>query len=311
MMKNGAGRYEEKTIGLFYALGAFFLWGLLPIYWKSLKSVDALQILCHRLFWSAVFICFLLIVIRKRGREFLSHLTNPRTVGLFLMTALIIGSNWFIYIWAVNANFVLETSLGYFISPLASVLLGVVFLKERLRFWQSLSVLFAFAGVLYLTANYGQLPWIALALAVTFSIYGLIRKLAKLDSIMGLAMETLFLAPFALAYLIQLEKSGVGSFGHADWGTNLLLLGSGLVSATPLLWFAHAARRLRMTTLGFLQYIGPSCQFLLATLVYGEVFTPAYQICFGAIWLALIIFSTEAYLFEKRLRRTAVAPAAA
>jgi chloramphenicol-sensitive protein RarD len=285
--------------GVLYAIGAYALWGLLPVYWKAVQAVPAFEILCHRMAWSFLFSMLLLIWKRRWGwlrqvRE------RPVTLITFLGTSSILALNWFIYIWAVNAGHLVDTSLGYFINPLLSVLLGVLFLRERLRPWQWVSVGIAAGGVTYLTVSYGELPWIALALATTFGFYGLLRKIAPLDALEGLALETAFLFLPALAYLIHLERMGTASFGHATPATNTLLALSGVATALPLIMFTYATKRITLATVGILQYFAPTGQFLLGVLVYGEAFTPTRMIGFVVIWVALIIYSIEGVIERRR-----------
>jgi chloramphenicol-sensitive protein RarD len=286
-------------------VGAYALWGLLPVYWKALQTVPALEILAHRTIWS---LAFVLLVQAVRGRwEWLRLVRRqPRLLRTFLVSTCLLGVNWLTYIWAVNAGRVVDSSLGYFINPLVSVLLGVLFLGERLRLWQGVAVGLAAASVLYLTLGLGSLPWIALVLAGTFGTYGLLRKTAPLGSLEGLSVETALLSLPALAYLLSLEAAGQGSFGHAGGATTALLAFTGLVTAVPLLLFASAARNTTLATVGILQYIAPTLQLLLGLLVYHEPFSPARLLGFCGVWLALLIYSAEAVL-QERLRRVAAA----
>jgi chloramphenicol-sensitive protein RarD len=284
--------------GALYAVGAYASWGLVPIYWKSLKHVEPFQILVHRILWSLVFVGALLL-LKSRGPEFAGALRNRRTVLAFLASAILIGGNWFLYIWAVNSGHVLESSLGYFVNPLVNVLLGFLFLGERLRTAQWCAVVLAAAGVLNQTINHGTFPWISLMLASSFGVYGLLRKTARVDSLVGLALETALLAPLALGFAVAWEIHGTGVLRHADAKTASLLILGGLVTAIPLLWFAHAARRLPLTTLGFFQYISPSGQFLLAVFLYDEAFTSTHVITFGCIWSALAVYTVEAVMHAR------------
>ena len=275
-----------------YGLAAYMWWGMVPIYFKAVADVPAAEVLAHRIVWSVV----LLIVLMRvygRWRTVLEALRSRKTVITLCGTTLLLTVNWFTFIWAVAHDQVLQASLGYFINPLLSVLLGFVFLSERLRRWQMFSVALATGGVIYLTIVYGQMPIVALVLATTFGFYGLLRKTAKVDALAGLTVETVLIGPFALAYLIYLGIGGVGFFATISHGTDLLLAFSGVVTAVPLLWFANAARRLRLSTLGFLQYIAPSMQFLLAVAAYGETFTKEHSIAFTCIWTALLIYSID------------------
>ncbi|HEX6289520.1 MAG TPA: EamA family transporter RarD [Herpetosiphonaceae bacterium] len=288
--------------GVLYAAGAYILWGLLPIFWKALHHVPALEILAHRMVWSLVFVLALLAV--QGHWAWLGVVFQNASVLLaFTTTAVLLSLNWFIYIWAVNAGYIVETSLGYFINPLVNVLLGTLFLKERLRRWQAVAIAVAVSGVLYLTVQYGALPWIALTLAGSFGIYGLLRKTASLNSLEGLTLETLLLFPPALAYLIYLEWAGRGAFAHTDLTTSLLLVASGVATALPLLLFASGARRITLTLTGILQYIAPTMQLLIGVLIYGESLSGDRLIGFCLIWLALAIYSVEGLLRSGRSAR--------
>lgn len=278
--------------GMLYAVGAYVAWGFLPIYWKALHSLPALEILAHRVAWGAL-VAIVLVTYRLRWDWLGAVLGNRRTLLTFVASALLLSFNWFVYIWAVNAGYVIETSLGYFINPLINVLLGVLFLRERLRGGQALAIAIAAGGVLYLTFQYGALPWIALALASSFGLYGLLRKTASIGSLEGFTLETLLLFVPAVGYLIFREAQGGAAFGHAGAGTELLLVGAGVMTAIPLLLFGAGARRLTLTSLGILQYIAPTLQFLLGVLVYGESLTPQRLIGFVLIWLALAVYTAE------------------
>ncbi len=281
--------------GILYATGAYIVWGLLPLYWKALHDVPALEILAHRMVW-CLGVVFLLLAYQRHWSWLPGLLRNPRTVAIFVLSALLLTLNWFVYIWAVNQGRVVESSLGYFINPLVNVLLGVLFLRERLRMWQGVAIALALCGVLYLTVNYGSLPWIALTLAGSFGLYGLLRKTAPLNSLEGLTLETLLLFLPALAYLLFQETNGVSAFGHAGLLTTLLLAFSGAATALPLLLFAAGARSITMTTLGILQYIAPTLQFLLGVLVYHEPLTLTQLAGYCLIWLALAVYTADGLL---------------
>ena len=289
----------QTTAGVAYAGSAFLIWGLSPVYWKALASVPAFEILMHRMIWSFLFL--VPFVLRKdRRREFLAAVTTAPTLLILGSTTLIIGGNWFLFIWAINSGHILQTSLGYYINPLVNVLLGVVFLKERLRKLQLTAVGLAFIGVLYLTVSYGQLPWVSLALAFSFGFYGLIRKVAPVSPLVGLTVETLLLAVPATAYLIYLDRTGVGAFLRADVSTSLLLMGAALVTGLPLLLFTKGTKRLHLTTIGFLQYIAPSGTFLLAIFVYQEPLQSAQLLTFILIWSALALYSWDSMMHTRR-----------
>ncbi len=280
--------------GILYGIGAYTLWGLLPIYWKSLQAVPAPEILANRMVWSLVFV-LVLLAIKRHWRWLRPALHNRRVLATYFASASLLAVNWLTYIWAVNAGYIIETSLGYFINPLLNVLLGVLFLGERLRMGQFLALSLAAGGVAYLTISYGAFPWIAVTLALTFGFYGLLRKTGSLDSTEGLALETaIFFIP-AFAFLLFLGLDGSGSFANSDLRTTLLLAGTGVVTGVPLILFGAAAKRITMTNLGLLQYIAPTLQFLLGVFVYQETFARDQMIGFGFIWLALVIYSLEGW----------------
>jgi chloramphenicol-sensitive protein RarD len=281
-----------KNNGLIYALGAYIFWGLFPIYWKWLQQVDAVQLIGHRIGWSFIMLIIFVALIGQ-FRDFWREALQKRVLLIYSAAAVLIGVNWLVYVWAVNANYIVETSLGYFINPLISVLMGVIFLRERLRPFQWIPVGLATAGVIYLAVAYGRLPWIALTLAFSFGTYGLVKKLAPLGSLYGLTLETGILFIPAVAYLIYADISGFGAFLHSNLTTNLLLVGSGVVTTIPLLMFASAAQRLPLSMVGIMQYIAPTLQFLLGVLVYKEPFDQAHLIGFGIVWVALILFAGE------------------
>lgn len=285
--------------GIWYGVAAYALWGFFPIYWKLLHHVPALQLLGHRIGWSFLLLLGVLFVTRQWD-EFRATL-NARTFLIYLIAALLIGVNWLTYVWAVNAGLIVETSLGYFINPLLSVLMGVIFLRERLRFAQWIPVTLAAIGVAYLTFAYGQLPWIALLLAFTFGFYGLVKKLAPLGSFYGLTLETGILFLPALAYLGVVQANDTAVFLHADILSDLLMLGAGLVTTVPLLMFATAAKQIPLSTMGVLQYLAPTIQFLIGVFMYKEAFDQSRLIGFSLVWLALIIFWIENYLANRNV----------
>jgi len=290
---------DESTRGTISAITAFFLWGIFPIYWKALQHVSSTQILAHRVVWSLVFV-LVLLSFQRRWNEAKSVISFYPNVSIFLVTSFLLGGNWLIYIWAVNSNQIVEASLGYFINPLVNICLGMVFLRERLYRSQFISVLLAFVGVLFLTLQYGRLPWIALTLALTFGTYGLLRKTAKAGSMVGLLFDTGFLAPIFLLYLVFLAAHGSGAFVSINLKTDVLLIGAGVVTAVPLLLFAYGARRIQYSTVGFLQYIAPTGQLLVGVFLYKEQFTRAHAIAFGLVWVALFLYSTSTFVAYKR-----------
>ncbi len=287
--------------GFWAAVCAFLIWGVFPIYWKWLAQVPALQIMAHRLAW-----CFVLVagyLALRRGVSWWRPLVaQPRLLRLLCASAVLIALNWWLYIWAVNAGHIVETSLGYFINPLVNVLLGVVVLKERLNRWQWLAVAVATAGVAWLTVQAGAPPWIALALAFSFGFYGLLRKVAVVESTPALGVESSILFVPAVAYLAWAETAGVAGFGHLGARIDALLVASGVVTALPLILFAYGAQRIPYSLVGILQYIAPSLQLMCGVFLYGEPFTQSQAIGFACIWLALGIYATDGLLRWRRLR---------
>jgi len=276
--------------GALYAVLAYTAWGLLPIYWKFFGQISAVEVLSHRVIWSMAFLAGLLF-LQRRGSEFSQLWHSPTRLKILLATALLLTFNWGLYIFGVNSARVVETSLGYFINPLVNVFLGCVFLKERLNHAQTLAVLLAGIGVAQFVWHFGQVPWLALGLAFSFAFYGLLRKVVAVGPMVGLAVETLLIAPVALILVGYWAVTGAGHLGVA-WSTSLLLIGSGVMTSLPLLWFNNAAKRLRLSTLGFFQYMAPSLQLMLGVLLYHEPFTHTHAVTFGLIWLALLIYST-------------------
>jgi chloramphenicol-sensitive protein RarD len=267
----------------------------MPLYFREVRAVRPVEILAHRIVWCLVLLAVVLTAWR-RWPAFGRCLRSPRLLALLFVTALLVGGNWLIYIYSVASGRVSQSSLGYFILPLFSMFLGMIFFRERLRPWQWAAVALAAAGVLYHVAAVGETPWIALGLAVTFGVYGLIRKVAGVDGLVGVAVEALLLAPAALALLAWDAARGANAFGRGDGWVDGLLLASGLVTAVPLVCFGEAARRLPLTTLGFLQYLAPSLQLALAVLLFKEPFGVEHAISFGLIWAGLAIFSVESIL---------------
>ena len=286
-------QHTEARIGIGYALLAFSAWGFLPIYWKLLDTVPSLEILAHRMVWSVLFLVGLLAVQKRLG-EFRDLLKNQIYIWMLLGTAVLLGINWFVYIYGVNTNQIVETSLGYYINPLFNVLLGAIFLKERLNFWQSLALGMATLGVLNFLWDFNSLPWIALSLALTFSFYGLLRKMMPVKPLVGLLVETVLLSPFAVVMIVIWNLEGTGNI-EGEWGNVILLVGAGVVTSLPLLWFTNAGKRLRYTTLGFINYMTPSIQLVIGVYLYNEPFTSTHAVTFGLIWTGLIIYSINAF----------------
>ncbi len=292
---------REKRLGMVYALLAYVAWGLLPLYWKMLQQVPADQILAHRIFWSFIFVG-LIVCFYGSWQRVKATLTNKKHLMVVVLCAIIISANWFTYIWAVNANHVVEASMGYYINPLITVLLGVVVLKEKLSGLKWAAVALAGLGVGILAVQYGKIPWVALILAVTFAFYGLTKKMLQVDSVTGLFLETAVIAPLALGYILLKQSQGIGVMGTVGMPITLLLLGSGIATATPLLFFALGAKRVELTTMGFLQYIAPTISLYLGVIVFREEFTKIHLISFGCIWCALAIYSMANVRFSKQLQ---------
>lgn len=278
--------------GMLAAAGAFILWGVLPVYWKLLQFVPASEILCHRMVWS-LFLTLGLVYLYGRQAVLRQAVRDRRTLLYFTATALLLTVNWLLYIWAVNAGYIVEASLGYFINPLISVLFGMVFFRERMRAVQWLALLLAALAVLYLTLFYGRFPWIAIVLAVTFAIYGLLHKKTSLAALDGLCLETAVVFLPAMIFLLAIEAGRGGSFGHMGLYGSLLLAGSGIVTTVPLLLFGYAAQKIPLSSLGLLQYLAPSISLVIGVLVYGEDFSRPRMIGFCLIWLALGLFMAE------------------
>jgi len=283
--------------GILYAACAYLLWGFFPLFFKLIGIVPPLQILAHRFLWSFIFLIILVLVLKQYSK--LKASISKRILISYFLAGVILAVNWGTYVYAVNSGHVLESSLGYFINPMVSVLLGVLFLKEQLRIGQWISVGLAGAGVLFLTIMFGAVPWIALVLALSFGLYGLIKKLSPLDSLPGLTLETGLLLLPAIIFLGLQEVNGDGSFGHTGWDIGLLLASSGVVTAIPLLLFSAGTKRINLTTIGILQYITPTIQFLLGTFVFKEPFNVLKLVGFVMIWIALIIFTAETIHFQR------------
>jgi chloramphenicol-sensitive protein RarD len=292
---------SRETLGLVAGIACFATWGLIPIYWKLLAPVPATEILAHRFVWTTIFLSILLSW-QRRWPELIANVRSPRARIYCLTGGLAIASNWFLFIYSVNTGRVVETSLGYFMTPLMNVLFGAVFLRERLTRLQFVSVLLAALGVLNLTFGYGRFPWIAVSLCVTFGLYGLLRKQSGTGAIPGLFIETILLVPFAVVFLLYLQHSGALMFGRVGASLSILLISTGVVTAIPLFWFGYATRHLRLITVGFLQYLSPIGSFFLGVFLYHEPFTRGHLITFVLIWLALALFTGEA-VFRWRSRR--------
>jgi chloramphenicol-sensitive protein RarD len=295
-----AGDRLSNRDGVLSALVAYVLWGVFPVYFKLVQAVSPTEVLAHRIVWAVPFGA-LILYARRQWPEVRAAFASPSTFFWLALAALFISVNWFIYIWAVQQEEVLQASLGYYINPLMYVLVGVVFLKERLRRPQVVSVLLAAIGVAFLTIKGGQFPFVAVSLALLFTLYGVIRKQVAIGAMPGLFIETLLLFPFAMAWLGWLMMSHQAEFGQGGASISSLLILAGPLTVVPLLLFAIAARRLTLTVIGFMQFIAPTLQFIVGVF-YGEVLTAAHLVCFGCIWAAVAIFSVDAY-YQQKIRR--------
>jgi chloramphenicol-sensitive protein RarD len=295
--------FEQKSIqGAYFALGAYLFWGVAPVYFKWVSHVSAPEILIQRVIWSVV---LLLGILAYTGQLHALRISRKK-IALLFVSALLLSTNWLIFIYAIINNNIVETSLGYFINPLVSVFLGMIFLKERLRPLQWIAIAITAAGIMFKLAFFNEIPWMALALAFSFGFYGLIRKNLQLHPVAGLALETLMVLPFAIAGLFWLYQTGDMKFLNLDWQTDLLLVAAGFVTSFPLLCFAAAVARLSLTAAGMFQYIAPSLSLGIAVLIYGEPFGLDRQITFACIWVALILFTVESIHFHQRLSKRGV-----
>lgn len=293
---------QRTRQGVLLAIGAYTMWGIAPIYFKSLSDVSPLEILSHRVVWSFFLLAFLLHISRS-WRKVRDTLTSKPKMLYLVVTSTLVGANWLIFIWAINSNHMLDASLGYYINPLINVLLGMIFLGERLRKLQWFAVVLAAIGVLVQLIAFGSVPIVAIALAFSFGFYGLLRKKVSLEAQTGLFIETLVMLPLAATYLLFVADSPTSNLSMNPMQLNLLLIAAGVITTVPLLCFTGAATRLKLSTLGFFQYIGPSLMFLLAVLIYGEAFTSDKAITFAFIWGALVIFSFDGLRNNKKNKR--------
>jgi len=300
---------SEQRRGLLFGITAYGLWGLFPLYWPLLAPAAPAEILAHRIVWSLLFIG-VLVWARRRYSTVRSALLDRRTRAMLVVASLVIGCNWFLFIWAVNNQHVVETSLGYFINPLVSVAMGVAAFGERLRRLQWVAIGIAASGVLWLTIQYGQPPWISIALALSFGTYGLAKKKANVGAVQSLAVETMVLAPLALGYLVTLQAGGTGEFGQNGAGHTAMLIGTGVVTALPLLCFGAAATRIPLSMIGMLQYLTPTLQFLIGVVLYDEPMSPARWVGFALVWTALAVFTAESLSRRRRELRRVAEPAA-
>lgn len=297
---------REQKLGGILAASAYTLWGVAPLYFKQIDFIPATEILLHRIVWSFVLL-FALILVLKQGAKVIAVARQPKTIGWLLLCAVLLGGNWGLFIWAVNNSHMLDASLGYYINPLLNVLLGMLFLSERLRKLQWAAVALAFTGVLIQLVTFGSLPWIALTLAGSFAIYGLMRKKLAVDAISGLFFESLLLLPVALWFWFFHADSSAANLLNNSWQLNFYLIAAGLVTTVPLLCFIGGARRLQLSTMGFFQYIGPSCMFVFGVWLYHEPFASERLLTFGLIWLALLFYTADAWQHNRAKRRLSAA----
>lgn len=296
---------QSAKSGVLFAIAAYGMWGFAPMYFKLLLAVPAAEILMHRIVWSLAVLVILVIAV-GHWQKVKTACSNPKVLKILLISGLLLAANWLLFIWAINNDHMLDASLGYYINPLLNVLLGYMFLGERLRPFQKLAVLLAVIGVSILVISHGQLPWIALVLAGSFGVYGLLRKQVAVDSIPGLAVESSMMMPFALGYWLWFATPASDMLSNS-LDMNVLLIMAGIVSTAPLLCFTAAAKRLKYSTLGFFQYIGPSIMFLLAIFVYGEPLEQARLVTFAFVWLALVIFSIDSLRSYRQQKKIAAA----
>ena len=289
---------NQQIYGVLFGLAAFTAWGFLPAYWKQMQEINPFEILCHRVVWSCIFL-FMIISLQKRWGEVAKIIKTPSNLKGLFISGILIGSNWFTYIWAVNSGRVVETSLGYYINPLFNILIGYLLLGETLSRLQFVAVLFALAGVFYSLIAYGALPVFALTLAITFGLYGYSRKKIDVAPIPGLFLETMFLFVPALVYIL-FRLFFVGSYFIKDLELTLWMIGSGVATSLPLLWFVAAAKRLNFSTIGILQYLAPSIAFILGVFVYKEAFTHHNLVTFGCIWIGVFLYTWEAFSKNQR-----------
>ncbi len=296
---------SDSQKGIIWATGAYIVWGVLPIYWKTLQHVPSAEILTSRVLWACLFTLIIVILMGNLStlrNDLIALWRNKKAFWSLFSASFLITANWFLYIWAVNSSHMVETSLGYYINPLVSVLLGIFFLKERLTKAQLAAFFIAAIGVLILTVSYGRFPWLAFALALSFGLYGLMKKTIKLDALRGLTIETMFVLPFAIVFYVYLFMTGKAVLFHNTIQTDFLLLLTGAATAIPLLLFTKGAQNIPLYMIGFLQYIAPTCMLILGVIIYGESFALIDMISFSFIWFALILFTVSKVL-EARTRR--------
>ena len=282
---------KNNTIGYIYALQAFFAWGILPLFWKLLSHVPAIEVLAHRIFWSFVFLAIL--ILWKRQKNLRELLAQKKTRNSLLLSSILIGGNWGLFIYAVNSNQIVEASLGYYINPIVNVLLGMIVLNEKLDKLKLTALLIATSAVIYLTIDYGQFPWISIILACSFGLYGLVKKTAGIEAIPALTVETLILTPFAAIFIAYKLIDSTGALFVGSYSTDLYLMLTGVVTTLPLYWFAKGAQRIPLSAVGFMQYIGPTLMLLIGVVIYKEEFRKEQIIAFALIWFALALYTTS------------------
>lgn len=289
-------QFSETHLGVFYALGAYLIWGISPLYFKHIDVLPVFEIISHRVIWSVLFLAIILTVIGQWPR-FIKLLKSPKLMGLLCLSTALISTNWLVFIWSINNDHMLDASLGYFINPLVNVLLGLIFLNESLSRIKWFALFLAFCGVGVQVVELGSLPWISLVLPFSFAFYGLVRKKIKVEALVGLFVETLIALPIALIYLCYFANSTTSNLFHNPLTLNLWIVSAGAVTAMPLIFFAQAALRLRLSTLGFFQYIAPSLMFLFAVVFYNEPIGIAKSVTFGFIWAGVLVF-----IFENKIK---------
>ncbi|MDQ2180855.1 EamA family transporter RarD [Marinifilum sp. D714] len=280
---------QNNTIGYIYALQAFFTWGILPVFWKLLGDIPAMEVLAHRIFWSFVFL--MLFIMLKKQKNIIALLKQKKTRNSLIVSSLLIGSNWGLFIYAVNINQIVEASLGYYINPIVNVLLGMIILKERLNTLKTIALIIASISVIYLTIDYGRFPWIAIILALSFGFYGLVKKTAGIEAIPALTVETFILTPIAAGFIFWKLFDHSGALFSSDISTDAYLMLTGIVTTLPLYWFAKGTQRIPLSAIGFMQYIAPTIMLSIGVFVYGEAFKKEQIISFSLIWFALILYT--------------------
>jgi chloramphenicol-sensitive protein RarD len=296
---------QTEKSGVLWAIGSYLIWGIMPVYWKSLVHVASAEILVSRVVWAFI-MTLLVVLLMKNGRHLKADVKtlwgSQKDFWSLFAASVLVSSNWFIYIWAVNNNYIVQTSLGYYINPLISVLLGIFFLKEKLSRAQQVAFLLAATGVTILTVSYGKFPWLAFSLAISFAVYGLVKKQIKLDALRGLTIETFFIVPFAIIYYIWLFTNGNAVFLHSDIKTDILLIMTGAATALPLLMYAKGVQRIPLYMAGFLQYIAPTMMLFLGVVIYNESFGKIDLLSFAFIWLALALFTVSKVIEVMKLK---------